>query len=162
MRHPMTGALIGAMASMIEQMDAPNYVSIGGHHHRIGRIEVIVQRVGALTPHTARLKAEEQLARAVTLLKSNGIPWDGPTEFLPTPPWNLETVPVSKDDWIRLDYNVMPNVLRCERCGARQPMPESMTADVFRAMGVAFSKTHRRCKKGDAKARPTVDPREEW
>ena len=150
MAHPLTKVLLSGMANILDAYDGQtNYVAMSGFHERLGRLEVIVQRVGRLTPHTARVKAEVELKRAVALLAEHGIQWDGEAlTFAPTEPWVLETAHKA-GDWITINFADIPNRLHCGRCGAEQALPVNATADVFQACGAAFAKRHRRCKPGD-------------
>ena len=84
--HPMNALIFAGFADMLERTGAVDYVNVCGYTPKAGRIEFTVQRVGKLTPHTAREQAEQHLKRAVALLAENGIPWDGPTSFLPDAP----------------------------------------------------------------------------
>ena len=145
--------LFGAMAGLLEGMGggvrAENYVALSGYHPVIGRIECILQRVGKLSPHEARGKAERELARAVALLGEHGIPWDGATTFLPEPP--ADDLPRDQEHpWLFIDARVQPNELGCARCGARQVMPGRGTADVLQAVMNAFKAQHLGCQEGDA------------
>ncbi len=157
--------LFGTMAGMLEGMGggrkAPNYIQIGGWHPETGRIECIIQRVGKLTPHEARGQAEAHLARAVAMLAEHGIPWDGPTTFLPSPLPGDEIGPTASDEesWIRIDVRVQPNELLCTRCNGRQAMPSQGTAAVLNAMMAAFRDGHADCQEGDATAVERVVPR---
>lgn len=156
LEHPMTRMFMAAMANLLDAYDGQtNYVAVSGYHERLGKLEAIIQRVGRLTPHTARAKAETELRRAVALLAEHGIPWDGAAlTFAPTETWKLETS--HKDgDWITIDFGDVPNVLHCGRCHARQEMPTKATADVYQAVGSTFAKRHKRCKVGDDQ-KPTL------
>jgi hypothetical protein len=148
--------VFGAMAGLLEGMGeggvhAQNYITMSGWHPSTGRIECTIQRVGKLSPHEARGQAESHLARAVELLKVNGIAWDGPTTFLPDSPPEKKMAPAVGDHmWLTLNPLVQPNTLDCSRCGASQPMPETGTAAVLQAMIFAFREGHADCEEGDA------------
>lgn len=154
--HWVTRFLVGAMAGLLEGKGggarAPNYIQIGGWHPETGRIECIIQRAGKLSPHEARGEAERHLARAVALLAEHGIPWEGPTTFLPDPPPERERGPAIEEDtpWCRIDARPQPNELFCTRCDRRQEMPERGTAPVLEAMMKAFALAHADCQEGDA------------
>lgn len=144
-------AIIGALASMLEDPHACNYVALSGWSPAAGRIEAIVQRVGKLSPHEARVVAEQHLKRAVRLLAEHGIQWDGPTEFLPDlpPERGLEAIQDGVTPWARLDVRSDPNRLYCERCGGGQDMPRRGTAAIMVAVIEAFRGQHEGCQEGD-------------
>jgi hypothetical protein len=129
--------------------NAKNYVAISGYHPAAGKVECIVQRVGRLSPHEARVEAEQHLARAIKLLAEHGIPWDGPTTFLPSLPWDRGAEMESEHPWTRIDVRTDPNAMICERCGGRQEMPRG-TADVINGLLAAFGESHKDCREGDA------------
>jgi hypothetical protein len=81
----------------------------------------------------------------VQMLAEHGIAWDGPTEFLPDQPID-EPAQVPGYPWIKLDFRQVPNVLRCERCGASATLPERSPADTLSQMNQAFTKAHAGCK----------------
>ncbi len=147
---PTGTMVISALVDMLG--DAKNYVAVSGWHPVAGSIEAIVQRVGKLSPHEARVQAEGHLARAVAMLAEHGIVWDGPTTFLPELPQrhtDLDADPSGEHPWLRLDIDADPNVLCCQRCGARQEMPRRGTAAVMMAVVEAFSTAHADCQDGD-------------
>ncbi len=143
--HPMTHIIVSHLAEMLTQSNAVNYVAISCDHVRLGRLECCVQRVGKLSPHEARKAAEKALQKAVTLLTAHDIPWEGPTEFLPDNP-----VPSSDkgaiDAHIVIDINVRPNTLLCTRCNRKVALPDPIEADMLKAMGEVFTKTHLNCE----------------
>lgn len=144
-------AMAQSMADLMHEEHARNYLVCRFWHPMSGRIEVVVQRVGKLSPHEGRLAAEQHLRRAIEILKVHNIPWDGPTEFLPdqAPP----RVKV-KDDapWIHLDPQVEPNILRCERCTASQVMPMAGVIDVLKSIVDRFHRHHAHCAPPATKA----------
>lgn len=145
----------GIMRRVIDSLvttlgDAKNYVAISGFHPEAGKVECIVQRAGKLSPHEARVQAEQHLARAVKLLGEHGIPWEGPTTFLPSPPWDRGAEIEATRPWLRIDVRTDPNAMVCERCGARQEMPRRGTAQVINGMLVAWGEEHKDCQEGDA------------
>lgn len=147
--HPLTSIIIEHLAEMLDAHGAVNYVSIGAWHPKAGRIECIVQRVGKLTPHTGRVLAEQHLKRAVALLAEHGIPWDGPTEFLPDQP--VDALPSVHDTtpWLKIDFRQTPNLLRCERCGTTSELPTRAQPSVLTAATEAFRDAHKDCQEGD-------------
>lgn len=156
--------LFGAMAGLLEGLNgghrAHNYITMAGWHPVVGRIECTIQRVGKLSPHEARRHAEQHLARAVALLRVHGIAWDGPTEFEPVAPDELERDPTADDatPWVRINARERPNRLECRRCGAHQEMPKRGTGKVLQALMKALSEAHADCQDGDAAALGTVEP----
>lgn len=136
--------MIQAFGEMLNRSGAINYLSLRGYSPTGGGFQVIIQRTGKLSPHEARKAAEGELRRAVALLAERGIPWDGPTEFLPDDPVN-DGLRMSDSDWLKLDFRRTPNVLMCDRCGGEQPLPETATTDVFIAVQKAFEATHGEC-----------------
>jgi hypothetical protein len=52
-----------------------------------------------------------------------------------------------KKDWIKLKYDVSPNVLICERCKQEVQMPDAPTPiSIFLAIMKEFGRLHRHCK----------------
>ena len=145
------GQEIGSrLAAMLDHVGAGNYAEmqfIPRHATTPDeRITVIVQRWAKVTPHAARKSAEESLARAVALLAQHGIAWDGPVTFDPV----LCRAPRAEYDWIVLDCNERPNVLRCSRCDGTEAVPTPVTADAYTAINAAFLAQHKDCQEGDA------------
>lgn len=157
MKLPARGAeevsefLYGTLGGLLEGAGggrrAPNYIVLEGTSKAIGRIDVVVQRVGKLSPQGARKAAEAALARAVALLAEHGVPWADPVTFPPDTPDPLPDTQ-GGGPWCVLRAGP-PNVLACERCGVEQGLPEEHTADVFQAIVEAFHVDHRSCREGD-------------
>lgn len=142
--HPMMVMIIDNFAATLTEANARNYVAIEGHHETAGHIAVTIQRIGKETPHGARLKAEAALRRAVARLEALGETWDEAIDFAPDAPTSHPEREPSRE-WIRVDIDRVPNVLRCDRCGARQTMPLEGTPAVMGAMIDAFGVEHDGC-----------------
>lgn len=122
-------------------------------------VVVTVQRAGKITPHGARVDAERSLKRAVDLLAAHGIQWDGPVNFEPATLGRVATVD-SDTHWVRIDLSERPNVLVCNRCKTRQPLPNDAKGTVFKALTDGFINEHRSCQEGDGDvAQSLVRPR---
>lgn len=55
---------------------------------------------------------------------------------------------MTKYDWIRLKYDVQPNIMICERCNNSQVMPEGfINIAIMQSLTNTFIKLHKNCEK---------------
>lgn len=147
--HPSTSVLLAGMVAALDEAKAINYVAIGGWHPSVGRVEMIIQRVGKVTPHQGRCDAEAALKRAVDQLRALGGTWDEPLTYIPDRPADAHLARGQKHPWLVLDLRTDPNTMRCQRCGAEQQLPSYATSEVLTAANKAFEELHVGCEEGD-------------
>ncbi len=142
-------AAIALAESFAETLgDAENYVTLRVHHATAGWMEVTIQRAEKMTPAEGRRRAEDEVRRLLGLLAAAGIP-EEPRIKLSPPGFSEEegryAYRPGGPTWIVIDFNQTPNDMFCKRCGARQALPERMTADAMGALEGVFRKAHLGC-----------------
>lgn len=62
MKHPLVATMAGALANMLDEQQATNYLEIQMQHKISGALILTLQRQNGKTPHQLRRQAEEELA----------------------------------------------------------------------------------------------------
>lgn len=138
-RHPLTKVLFESLGQCLG--GAQNYVEISGTGPD-GPLVVRIERCGKLTPHTARLQAEECARGLAAKLAELGHPTDIPASFAPPAPAPL---PPADQPWLRIKYGESPAHLECLGCGKRQDLPEKVAGSLLTTMIEGFRTVHGGC-----------------